>query len=470
METPDTIQEMVRGGPNQRLAFLSGEAAMREIGQTLCALLNSGGGQILVGVDPHGKPTGVAMAEELEKTLHPLSGGNEANALLTPNAVWDVSDEPVGSERVVLIDVPAGSDLPYVFEDTIYIRSGITTRPATGSEVRALIEKRYQQGARWERQPALDITIDDLDQKEILETARIASERRGWRFHDSKDTEAILRDLNLVQDGRLTHAAVVLFAKEAGFILPQAHVRMTAYRSDKGDSEYTEDKECRGHLFSLLQDYDAFIQRHVTVMSELSASKQERVDRPRYPYWSLREGFRNALMHRDYSSIHGRISVGIYPQKIELWSFGHLPAGLTDKKLKEADRSLPVNPDIAQVVFLRGLVELLGRGTRKIAEEFESHGLPEPKWRKQSGGITLTLRSRSAPGEAPAELNRRQIALIRSLRPGAGTDLGDYQKMHEALSERTVRNDLSLLVKLGYLARMGQGKATHYVRTEKPSA
>lgn len=68
----------------------------------------------------------------------------------------------------------------------------------------------------------------------------------------------------------------------------------------------------------------------------------------------------------------------MYLRRIEIWSFGALPKGLTVASLKKVDRSLPVNPDIAQVVFLRGLVELLGRGTRKIVEEFRSLALPEP--------------------------------------------------------------------------------------------
>lgn len=469
METPRTLQHMLEDGESRRLEFKSANVSTEILGKTICAFLNSGGGQILVGLTDEGKVIGSVKAEEIEQMLHPLSGGSGSESLLTPNAVWNVTDEPIGDGTVVLIDVPGGMDLPFVFKDTIYIRVGTRTRAATGREVRELIEKRYVHGARWERQPMLGVGVEDLETKEILETARVAASRRGWRFKDPEDPESVLADLNLIQDGRITHAAVVLFAAEAGYILPQSHIRLTAYRGDKSDAEFVEDKEHRGHLFSHLEAYTAFIDRHVTVSSDLSATTPGRIDHPKYPYWSLREGFRNALMHRDYSSIHGRVSVGVYPQRLEIWSYGDLPAGLSDKKLKEADRSLPVNPDIAQVVFLRGLVELLGRGTRKIAEECGSHGLPEPRWSRQAGGITLTLRSRSAPGNAPIELNARQLNLIREMRPGETTALVGYQKQHEKLSERTIRNDLSQLVKLGYLARQGRSKNTHYIRTEKVS-
>ena len=174
-------------------------------------------------------------------------------------------------------------------------------------------------------------------------------------------------------------------------------------------------------------------------------------------------------MHRDYSSYHGRVSVSLYPQRMEIWSFGLLPRGLSINSLQKADRSLPVNTDIAQVVFLRGLVELLGRGTRKIAEEFRSLGLPPAKWQEQGGGITLTMRGGRSLGNSAGKFNARQLDLLRSTRPGTVLDSKTVRQSGAGTkSQRTVRNDLVSLVKLGFLARHGEGKSTFYVRTEKP--
>ena len=471
METPSSIKSMLSTGESKRLEFKPGNVSMETLGETICAFLNSGGGQILVGVRGDGTVEGSVNAKRIEKMLRPLSGGDSAVSLITPNAIWDVTEEPTDDGPVVLIDVPAGADLPYLFQDSIYIRIGQRTSKATGSQTRELIQRRYLQGARWERQPVLEVGLKDLDDEEVFETVRIAANKRGWRFRDPEDLTRVLEDLNLVDQGRLTNAAAVLFAKEAGHIFPQAHVRLTAYASDKTASLLREDLDSRGHLFDHLKTYDAFLGRHVSVISDFTATKNHREDRPQYPYWSLREGFRNALIHRDYESIHGRISVSVYPSHFEIWSYGDLPPGLSIKSLKTGDRSLPVNPDIAQVVFLRGLLDLLGRGTRKMVEEFKSQGLPEPVWKKQTGGICLTLRSRTTPGEVPKELNARQIALLRRMKPGEQTDLAAYTKQTEGdWSERALRDDLSKLVRLGYIVKQGQGKSTFYVRTEKPTA
>jgi ATP-dependent DNA helicase RecG len=464
METPNKIMEMISAGESLRQAFKSSGASLESLGATICAFLNSGGGQILVGVRDDGGIDGGVQSELIEQRLRPLA----SEQFLTPSAVWEITTEPTDNGSIVLIDVPSGADLPYVFQDTIYIRSGSRTRAATGTETRKLIERRYLQGPRWERQPALEVTFNDLDETQILKTAHLAAEKRGWVFADPKDPRSILERLNLLDNGRITRGAVVLFAKEAGHILPQSHVRLTTFVSDQTGSEIRRDQVYRGHLFAHLDAYEDFIQTNVSITSLLTASKQTREDRPQYPYWSLREAFRNALVHRDYESGHGRLAVSLYPSRLEIWNSGNLPEGLTLASLANGGRSLPVNPDIAQVVFLRGLVDLLGRGTRKIVEEFKSQGLAEPKWRKQSGGIYLTLQAHAPTGSVPKDLNKRQIKLLHQLKPGDSTSMNILQKETDGeVSERSLRNDLSLLVKLGYLTNQGRGKSTFYVRSEK---
>jgi ATP-dependent DNA helicase RecG len=471
METPAKIRDILSKGASAHLDFKPSETGLDTLGESICALLNSGGGQIVVGVREDGEFEGEVSAKKLENKLQALSGGAEPGGLIVPNAVWDVTEECMESGSVAIIDVPAGADTPYVFRDAIFIRSGHCTREATKADTRTLIEKRYLRGARWERQPATQVTLQDLDEEEILKTAKIASSKRGWRFDQPDDPRSVLQNLNLIHQGRLTNAAVILFAKQAGHIYPQAQVRATVFGSDKTAATLVDDQVFSGHLFANLESYDSFVARHVQIASDFTAGRTERDDRPMYPYWPLREGFRNALMHRDYISYHGRVTVSFYPKRLEIWSFGDLPKGLTIASLRRADRSLPVNPDIAQVVFLRGLVDLLGRGTRKIVEEFRSLGLPEPTWNKQAGGITLILQGGHASREMPSDLNSRQIDILRRLRPGASITIPElYKEAKAKISERTARNDVSQLVKLGFLSRQGRGKSTFYVRTEKPIA
>ena len=134
METPNTIRGILARGESARVEFKSAAASLKTLGETICAFLNSGGGQIVVGVRDDGQIEGEVSAKKIESLLRPLSGGTPPGGLIAPNAVWDVSEERLDGGSVAIIDVPSGGDLPYVFQDSIFIRVGSQTRQASGGQ------------------------------------------------------------------------------------------------------------------------------------------------------------------------------------------------------------------------------------------------------------------------------------------------------------------------------------------------
>ena len=60
-------------------------------------------------------------------------------------------------------------------------------------------------------------------------------------------------------------------------------------------------------------------------------------------------------------------------------------------ELKKSHRSHPVNPDIAHIVFLNGLIDKLGRGTIRVVELCREEGLKDPVWKDGIDGVTLTF-------------------------------------------------------------------------------
>ncbi|MFA9388446.1 MAG: ATP-binding protein [Prolixibacteraceae bacterium] len=102
-------------------------------------------------------------------------------------------------------------------------------------------------------------------------------------------------------------------------------------------------------------------------------------------------GITNALMHRDYSSFSSSVSISVYPDKFVISNSGRLPDDIKISDLKKNHDSHPVNPDIAHVVFLRGLIDKLGRGTIRVIEECKDAGLKVPEWKETSTGDVLTF-------------------------------------------------------------------------------
>src|SRR5690606_35763639 len=92
---------------------------------------------------------------------------------------------------------------------------------------------------------------------------------------------------------------------------------------------------------------------------------------------------------RDYSLSSASMSVIIYSDKIEIFNSGKSP--LKAAELRKSHLSLPVNPDIAHMEFLRGFIEKIGRGTIKIMDACKAAGLKTPKWTTTETSVKLSF-------------------------------------------------------------------------------
>ena len=434
------------------------------VARTAAAFLNSGGGTLVVGIRERGGapevvgvPDAARIAERVERAL------NEA---ILPTAPIAVSVLEVDDGRnVVVVDVPAAAEPPYVYRNQVYVRRGTATQPATARDVLELVDRRRQEPPRWERQPAPGVEISDLSVDEIARTAQEARERRLVELGTEPDD--VLEALSLVSRGRMCNGAVVLFGRDPARIYPQTQVHVAHFRSERRD-EIEDSRTLRGNAFELVERLWDFVTAHMPIRSSLNRGHQ-REDRPAYPVGALREALMNAIVHRDYAAYSGSVSVTMYSDRIEVWNPGRLPEGIHTSELKRGTVSRPHNPDIAHVFYLRGLVERLGIGTRRIADECREAGLPEPQWEEVSGGIRLTISLGAKAGAAPTDLNERALAYLRDVATGVSISAADYHARYAPdRTERTARADLAALVDLGLTRRVGRGPGTRYVRTERP--
>ena len=67
------------------------------------------------------------------------------------------------------------------------------------------------------------------------------------------------------------------------------------------------------------------------------------------------------------------------------------PEGVTPEKLSAGHISVLRNPDIANVMYLRGFMERLGRGSVMIQKSCAKSGLPLPEWSEEGQNVTLTF-------------------------------------------------------------------------------
>jgi ATP-dependent DNA helicase RecG len=147
----------------------------------------------------------------------------------------------------------------------------------------------------------------------------------------------------------------------------------------------------------------------------------------------------NAFVHRDYTDFSGGLSVFIYPKRLEIWNSGELPEGITVKGLNTGHISVLRNPDIAHVLYLRGMMEKLGRGSVLIQKACVDRGLPKPEW-KSDRGVTLTF---FAPEISPEDGTKQGPS-----RDQVGTKQGPSNDQIKLLiffkTERTIKEMMNL--------------------------
>lgn len=144
-----------------------------------------------------------------------------------------------------------------------------------------------------------------------------------------------------------------------------------------------------GDLFQLVEAAESFILSKISIRGEITEYALERKEILEYPRKALREAIVNAIAHRDYADYRGCIQISIFDNRVEIWNPGSLPPGWTVDNLKKPHSSKPQNPIIANVLFLRGLIERWRRGTQNMIEECLNAGLPEPIYKQHSGGIEV---------------------------------------------------------------------------------
>ena len=144
---------------------------------------------------------------------------------LSPGALVAVRAYEVEGKALLVIEVPAGKDLPYAFENVIYLRTGQTTRKADVETIRDMVLRKQVEPERWERR--FSSRYERIWTSMRFGPPKVTASGR-FRFGSDSPT-AILEDLS-VSGSRLTNGGDVLWNNPAA-ILGQGSAAV--FRTDK---------------------------------------------------------------------------------------------------------------------------------------------------------------------------------------------------------------------------------------------
>lgn len=346
---------------------------------------------------------------------------------------------------------------PYLFDGRAYRRIETTTSVMPQELYQRLLLERASAYHGWENQPTAGVDISDLDQEEILRTARLGISSGRLSEYAATDPVDILNRLGLRKDGKLLNAAVVLFGTQFLPDYPQCRLRMARFKgTDK--TEFIDNQQIDGHSFELLDEAMVFLRRHLPVAGRIHPGLFEREDEPQFPLVALREALVNAFCHRDYSRPGGSVSLAIYDDRLEIWSDGSLPFDISVEDLKHEHSSHPRNPLIAGVFYKRKLFENWGRGTQLIVDLCVRAGHPEPEFIERAGsvGVRFLPSSYIAPYRVGFNLTPRQREILQILSDNMVPLRYIIDNLTNPPSERAVRADLVRLKDLELIDNNGK--------------
>jgi len=172
------------------------------------------------------------------------------------------------------------------------------------------------------------------------------------------------------------------------------HSASSAWPDSQGTdkTEFLDQRQIRAPAFKLLEEAELFCQRHFPLPAKIVPTQMRRVETPLIPPDAMREILVNALIHRDYTIAGGAVSLAIFDDRVEVWSAGSFPGGITPASLRQNHLSVQRNPMIADVFYRTGLIERWGRGTNRVIAMCGDAGIPAPEFDEITGAAVVTFR------------------------------------------------------------------------------
>ena len=443
----DELHAWMNAREDERLEFKEAKTQFHfeKLVKYCVALANEGGGRMILGVTDRQPRTvvGSRAFPDLERTkaglIERLRLRLDAEELQHPDGrvlVFQVPPRPIG--------------MPLEYQGAYWMRGGDSLIPMTQDRLRRIFD---ETGPDFSAEICTAARLDDLDPSAVEVLQQLWQRKSPDQDISIRPTAQLLTDAELVVDGEVTYAALVLLGthKALGRHLAQAEL-IFEYRSNDVPGPAAERQEFRRGFLSVLDD----VWRLVNQRNDRQPFQQGFFvwDIPTFNERVVREAVLNAVSHRDYR--HGSsVFVRQYPQRIEIVSPGGFPSGITPENVLRQQN--PRNRRIAEVLAKCGLVERAGQGFDLIFRESIRESKPLPDFsHTDAHTVWLTLHGDVQDPEFLRfleEIGREQVAAF-------GVD--DFLVIDLVRREQRVpdplRSRVEHLLEQGIIERVGRGR------------
>lgn len=387
-----TLEYMQHEPENKYFDRKSAKVQPADLSEIISAFANADGGTIVIGIGDNGSLEGIHSA-----------GKNKINDFINapkdccrPMPIYkeeflDIINVAGQPDQLLLLHIQESKDqIIRTTKDKTFLRIGDRTRELRGDDLRNLeyskSTRHYEDEANW------DATIDDLD-KELL---------HEYKLHigaEDLSDEQVLKARGFIKNvddkEHLSHAAVLLFAKNISQFHPNCRIRFLRYDGTFAgvgtNINIVRDTSIELPLLRIIDKAIEFIKTQLRefTMLDIKSGKFQIV--PEYPEFAWQEGIVNAITHREYAMSGNFIKISMYDDRLEIESPGKLPNIVTLENIKETRYSR--NPRISRVLTEFGWVRELNEGVNRIYSDMKNFFLDEPLYKETNQSLKLILKN-----------------------------------------------------------------------------
>ncbi|UTC74678.1 putative DNA binding domain-containing protein [Treponema sp. OMZ 792] len=337
----------------------------------IVSFLNSTDGEIYLGVDDSGTIHYDLINEKKKKWEEVLS--NWIVNAFTPDVTSLIYIYP--NEAPFRIKIFKGKERPYFYKDgegfntkCVYVRVGSTKRLASFDEIQRMIRQHSQNDYERLLCHRDDLTFNYIENR--FKEKSVPFDKYALSLMD--------------KDGKYNNAALLLSDQNPA-------ISKFAVFQGTTVNVFLDKKEFTGSILKQLDEvlYFANLSNRKKITITGNPERDEYSD---IPERALREAIVNCYCHRDWT-LSGDIKIEFYDDRVQIFSPGSLPDGLTLENIKMG-MVAKRNKIIVDTLDKADVIENYASGVRRIFEDYAGFK-KQPEYYISDNGVIVTLFNRN---------------------------------------------------------------------------
>ncbi len=365
---------------------------------------------------------------------------------LSPSINFNFEETEINGKRVVVLIIPAATEIPTAFKEKRYLRIGsskcnMKDYPKREIELFKILDGRTE-------------TIETLPAKYQELTFQ-----KLFGYYGSKgivlNPQTFIKNLGLKNEEGEFNILAQLLSDDSHIPL-----RVSIFDGETKGSNLFSVREFGNNC--LLYSLDELL-RYGDVLNLIQTDESERVvERKEIPLFdnkAFREAIINAVLHNKWTSGNEPM-ISVFSNRIEILSRGTLAPAQTMEGFYMGE-SVPVNEKLSEIFLQLHISEKSGRGVPKITEMY---GRDAFLFRENSIVVTIPFerihKSMNKIGKKVGNkkiLNERRQIILSEMRDNPNITAAQLHRIL-GISETAVDNNISFLRKNGYIERVGSKK------------